>query len=207
MALTESTLVNNLYVHGDFYLYYDYLSQKAQLHFLFRKPGDVAKEGESYFLPILVTTIRIIVLLPSLLLVPFLDVFLLLLPFSIWRMMCAFQRYCTMSMGGPMSTEKVFIYMQMLCKFFADKYSGSIILQILRKYWMIKSLLKDINGAIGLMLCCCVSVSLPYYATFFAVTYFNESVHFITLLHVYGFFIVFFLALTLAADINKKVRN
>ncbi|XP_035706503.1 uncharacterized protein LOC118435150 [Folsomia candida] len=180
MALTESTLVNNLYVHADLKLYYEYLSQKAQLHFLFIKPGNVSKDGFC-FLPIFVTVIQIVVLLPSLILVPFLDVFVLLIPFSIWRMMCGFQRYYTITIGGPMSMEK-----------------------ILRKYWMIKSLLKDVNKAVGLILCCCVSVSLPYYATWSAVTYFKENVHSVTLLHVYGFFIVFFLTLILAADINKK---
>lgn len=75
----------------------------------------------------------------------------------------------------------------------------------MQTYWEIKALIKEINKGIGLILCCCVSVSLPYYATWSAVTYFKESVHAVTLLHVYGFFIVFFLALALAADVNKKV--
>lgn len=71
---------------------------------------------------------------------------------------------------------------------------------------MIKSLIKEINRAVGMILCCCVSVSLPYYATWSAVTYFKENVHPITLLHVYGFFFVFFFALAFAAEVNKKVN-
>jgi hypothetical protein len=71
---------------------------------------------------------------------------------------------------------------------------------------MMKRLLQELNRAIGLLLCCCVSVSLPYYAAWTGVTYFESYVHPVTLLHVYGFFLLFFIALTLAADINKKVR-
>lgn len=106
LALTESTIVNHLYVHGDLHLYYKYLSEKAQLHFLFIKPGE-DDENKGCFLGIFVTILRIVILLPSILIVPLLDVFVLMVPFSLWRIMCAFENYCKNTIGAPKSTEKV----------------------------------------------------------------------------------------------------
>lgn len=66
--------------------------------------------------------------------------------------------------------------------------------------------IKNLNRAMGMLICACVSVSLPYYAAWIGMSIFESNVHPVTLVRVYAFFIIFFLALSLAADINKKVK-
>lgn len=106
MALTENTIVNQLYKHWDFGKYYEYLSHEAKLHFLFDDSSGRGSEPDCY-LEIFVTALRISLLLPSMLLVPFLDVLLLLVPFCLWRIMCSFERFCRNNIGGPEATARV----------------------------------------------------------------------------------------------------
>lgn len=80
-----------------------------------------------------------------------------------------------------------------------------IVVQILKKYTILRKFIKNLNRAMGILICACVSVSLPYYAAWIGMSIFESNVHIITLIRVYAFFLIFFLALSLAADINKKV--
>jgi len=72
---------------------------------------------------------------------------------------------------------------------------------VLIKYDILKELMNTVNGVMGLPILCCVGISLPFYAFWAAVVYFEEHV----MTHFLIYFGTFFLILTIAADFNSKV--
>ncbi|CAL8126358.1 unnamed protein product [Orchesella dallaii] len=110
MAMTDIYLVNSLYTHRSLIMFYSDLERRATLHFLFmdRKNNPTTEEFSTPF-QIFATTLtlfQVLILIPSVVLVPYLDLFVLLVPLCVRRIMREFRQFCKNSVGSPYASER-----------------------------------------------------------------------------------------------------
>lgn len=72
-------------------------------------------------------------------------------------------------------------------------------------YNALKQFFKSVNCGVGLLFLCCIGISLPIYATWIAVQFFDKSIKAYDAIHFYVYFVTFLIVLSLAARINQKV--
>jgi len=65
--------------------------------------------------------------------------------------------------------------------------------------------MKTVNDGSGLVFLCCIGISLPFYASWTAVQFFEDEIDWFETVHFYVYFVTFLGVLTLAASVNKRV--
>ncbi|XP_035705873.1 uncharacterized protein LOC118435014 [Folsomia candida] len=152
-------------------------------------PGN---EGSLYtIVSFIFTVIHIIMIIPSTVLVHMLDLFALLTTICCWRVVNKFLRDCKRLESSLVGLDDA----EGLAEVILDKYDN------------LKAFINNVNNATGLVFLCCIGISLPFYASFTAVLFFEEKIDWFETIHFYVYFITFLIVLTLAANINKKANE
>lgn len=105
MGLTDD-LINSLYTHRSFSSFYQDIQQRAKLYFLFMESSSEMSTSLTCMVTLL-TILQFIILIPSIVFVPYLDLFVLLVPLCCRRIMQEFQQFSKNTKGAPMASKKV----------------------------------------------------------------------------------------------------
>ncbi|CAL8126360.1 unnamed protein product [Orchesella dallaii] len=192
MAMTHPVIHEAFVFESDFASYFERMSMQAKACFLMTDPSHL--NAKSHFhdwrvVPAFVfTCIHTIILFPSAVLVHMLDLFALLTTICCWDVMRNFMRKCK---AADQSIQN------------GEEYLSSI----LSRYLELKKLFKAINDGIGLLFLCCIGISLPIYATWIAVQFFDNTVKTFDAIHFYVYFLTFLFVLSMAARINQRANE
>lgn len=103
MGMTDSYLVSNWYDKKGWNYFYNDLQQRSELLFV----GMIEQTAITKIFVPFFTYLQILILIPSVVLVPYLDLFVLLVPLCVRRIMREFSKFCKNSMGSPVAAQRV----------------------------------------------------------------------------------------------------
>lgn len=102
MGMTDSYLVTNLYTKDGWNLFYNDLNERSEILVALEDRNSIFFK----FLTSMLTLVQLLIMIPSVVLVPYIDLFVLLVPFCVRRIMKEFSQFCKNSMGSPIAAER-----------------------------------------------------------------------------------------------------